>query len=158
MEAGGSEVLEAEQVKGTCRAQRGVKALREVYPVPGFLYITCKLCSYGIERYQQRCVTPSKEDPDLHYRLDIPGNPQVASRVGWTQDNVRQHVAPEFIVPAIHERRIAFAAIFVVAAWNIAASVTQPYVVVAVVLGTSELARNAVLQFVRGEATQLGKS
>jgi hypothetical protein len=61
VEAGGSKVLEAEQVKGTYRAQRGVKALREVYPEPGFLYITCKLCSYGIERYQQRCVTPSKK-------------------------------------------------------------------------------------------------
>ena len=61
MEAGGSKVLEAEQVKETCRAQRGVTALREVYPVSGFLYITCKLCSYGIERYQQRCVTSSKK-------------------------------------------------------------------------------------------------
>jgi len=61
VEAGGSKVLETKQVKGTCRAQRGVKALREVYPESGVLYITCKLCSYGIERYQQRCVTPSKK-------------------------------------------------------------------------------------------------
>lgn len=71
MEAGGSKVLEAEQLKGTCRAQRGVKALREVYPVSGFLYITCKLCSYGIERYQQRCVTPSKKTQISSFDLII---------------------------------------------------------------------------------------
>lgn len=41
---------------------------------------------------------------------------------------------------------------------NIAAKGTQPHVVVAVVLGTSELVRDAVLRFVRGETTQLGKS
>ena len=84
MEAGRSKVLEAEQVKGTCRAQRGVKALREVYPVSGFLYITCKLCSYGIERYQQRCVTSSKKKTKLPLSTvdppsSIPGNPQVTS-------------------------------------------------------------------------------
>lgn len=160
MEAGGTKVLEAEQVKGTSRAQRGVKALREVYPEPGFLYITCKLCSYGIERYQQRCVTPSKKTQPCNLEFVIPANPRVASHVGRTRLRgiVLQHMAVKLVVPAIHEQVRAFAAFIMVAAWNIAALVTQPDVVVAVVLSTSEPARETIFRFVEGKTTQLGKS
>lgn len=161
MEAGGSKVLEAEQVKGTCRAQRGVKALREVYPVSGFLYITCKLCSYGIERYQQRCVTSSKKNPSFHCRLStlhLWKSSSHVSHAGRVRDNVRQDMAPELIVPTVGVHRLTVAAIFAVASRDIAAIFTQPYVVVAVVLGTSKPAPNAVFQLVRGETTQLVES
>lgn len=158
MEAGGSKVLEAEQVKGTCRAQRGVKALREVYPVPGFLYITCKLCSYGIEHYQQRCLTRSKKTQNLHRRIGIPGSPSVASHVGRTRDKVRQHMAPELVVPAFGVQVVTVVAILAIAPWNIATLVTQPYVMVAVVLGASEPVRSTLLPLIGGETTQLSES
>ena len=154
MEAGGSKVLEAEQVKGTCRAQRGVKALREVYPVSGFLYIICKLCSYGIEHYQQRCLTRSKTTQNLHRRIDVPRSPPVASHVGRTRDKVRQHMAPELIVPALGVQVVTVVAILAIAPWNIAALVTQPYVMVAVVLGASEPVRSTLLPLVKGETTE----
>jgi hypothetical protein len=71
---------------------------------------------------------------------------------------VLQHMAVKLVVPAIHEQIRAFAAFVVVAPWNVAALVTQSDVVIAVVLGTSEPASDAIFRFVKGETTQLGKS
>ena len=67
-------------------------------------------------------------------------------------------MAPELIVPTVGVHRLTVAAIFAVASRDVAAIFTQPYVVVAVVLGASELAPDAVLQLVRGETTQLDES
>jgi hypothetical protein len=67
-------------------------------------------------------------------------------------------MAPELIVPTVGVHRLTVAAIFAVASRDIAAIFTQPYVVVAVVLGTSKPAPNAVFQLVRGETTQLVES
>lgn len=101
-----------------------------------------------------------QKDLNLHSQVDSPGNPQVASHVRGTRfrDMVTQHMAVELVISAIHEQIRAFAALVMVAAWNIATLVTQPDVVIAVVLGTSEPARDAIFRFVRCETTQLGKS
>jgi hypothetical protein len=71
---------------------------------------------------------------------------------------VCRHVAVKLVVPAVHKQIRAFAAFTVVAAWNIATLVTQPGVVIAVVLGTSKPARDAIFRFVGSETTQLVES
>lgn len=67
-------------------------------------------------------------------------------------------MAVELLVPAIDEQIATFATFFVVAPWDIAALVTQPYVVVTVVLGTSEPVGNDTLRFIGLESAQLGES
>lgn len=67
-------------------------------------------------------------------------------------------MAVELLVAAIAEQIAAFAAFFVVAPWNIAALVTQSYIVVTVVLGTSEPVGKDTLWLIGLESAQLGES
>ena len=99
-----------------------------------------------------------QKDSNLHSRVDIPANAPVASHVGRTRDKVRQHMAPELIVPAFGVQVITVVAILAIAPWDVAALVTQPYVMVAVVLGASEPVRSTLLPLVRGETTQFIKT
>jgi hypothetical protein len=63
-------------------------------------------------------------------------------------------MAPELIVPALGVQVVTVVAILAIAPWNIAALVTQPYVMVAVVLGASEPVRSTLLPLVKGETTE----
>ena len=99
-----------------------------------------------------------QKDPNPYCRANIPGSPQVASDIGRFRDVVRQHMAPELIIPAVGVHIIAVVAIFAVTTRDVPALVTQSHVVVAVVLATSEQPRSTFLPLVRGEATQLSES
>ena len=75
-----------------------------------------------------------------------------------TRGVVGQHMAEELLVTAVDEQIATFATVFVVAPRDIAALITQPYVVVTVVLGTSEPVGNGALRFTGLESAQLGES